>query len=665
MAALQVEGAVATQVGDSLDQLRDELRSAKVFYIVDICKEMGDDVTLSTLLEWRKDDILELIDEINKDESNQYRIPVLKKNKFAKVITNYAPNDPSKHVILAEKERDAIVKLSNRLKQIDSSSASVSQIKEKINATEKQCEREIELMIEEQINHLKERKKVLLNALHKIADDKRNSLTKQAEDLKQKWTKTEQVHKKVNAMIKTPIALDQMDKRTQLIIDNCSAEMNDTFNPNPIANSCINVSADKAYLANIISSFGAVSTLSTPVLLSVSNDKAESGDVLVKWNVMRDNKNENERMKIEWKMKKEEEKEEKWNEKEIKLNDKRDATITVTEVGMYAFQLSYNNGLQKQYSPKSNIKSISIAQVWKRLFGKDLVIASNETKVLESNRVHQYDKIILESNAVLSTREWNGNDGGTLILEAQSISIKANARIDVKGKGYRGGQPKAKEHDGTAYQGESYDTNSPSQTSTEANHGGGGGGIGSGNYGSTGGGGGGYGTKGNDAMPNTYSNGNNPGGKGGNVYGDAKLTNLYLGSGGGSGHPYGSCASAVGKAGGNGGGAIKITASKITIANNAMIDASGQDAPSVNNATYVSGGGGGSGGSIYIKTHQISNNGNIFAKGGKGAEKGNENGDPDACSGGGDGGYGRIRIDTSNLNNTGSIVPDAGYTQQY
>eukprot|EP01084_Bolivina_argentea_P004512 8588_1 len=152
MAALQVEGAVATQVGDSLDQLRDELRSAKVFYIVDICKEMGDDVTLSTLLELRKEDILELIDEINKDESNQYRIPVLKKNKFAKIITNYAPNDTSKFFTSDKKERDAILKLARRIAQIISSITSVSQTKEKINAAVKQCEREIQQMFEEQIS---------------------------------------------------------------------------------------------------------------------------------------------------------------------------------------------------------------------------------------------------------------------------------------------------------------------------------------------------------------------------------------------------------------------------------------------------------------------------------------------------------------------------------
>eukprot|EP01083_Nonionella_stella_P162414 533205_1 len=232
LVALQVEGTVSAQVDDSLDDLRTELRRGKVFYIVDICKEMDDDVTLSTLLELTKEDILELINEINKNESNQHHIPVLKKNKFAKIITKYAPNDPSKHVILTEKERVAILKLSRGITQIGSSIASVHQIKQTIDATVKQCETEIEQMFEGQINHLKERKKILLNVLHKIADDKRKSLTKQADDLKQKLSKTQQIYKKVNAMIKTPIALDQIDKRTQLIIDNCSAEMNDTFNPN-------------------------------------------------------------------------------------------------------------------------------------------------------------------------------------------------------------------------------------------------------------------------------------------------------------------------------------------------------------------------------------------------------------------------------------------------
>eukprot|EP01084_Bolivina_argentea_P098330 176713_1 len=109
-----------------------------------------------------------------------------------------------------------------------------------------------------------------------------------------------------------------------------------------------------------------------------------------------------------------------------------------------------------------------------------------------------------------------------------------------------------------------------------ANKGGGGGGWGMYGIGSAGGGGGGYGTKANDAEPNRKSRGYRPGGKGGNIYGDVKITKLLLGSGGGSGHPwsYGS----DGKPGGNGGGIIFITSTQITIENNGCITANGQNA---------------------------------------------------------------------------------------
>merc|ERR1712154_651610 len=98
---------------------------------------------------------------------------------------------------------------------------------------------------------------------------------------------------------------------------------------------------------------------------------------------------------------------------------------------------------------------------------------------------------------------------------------------------------------------------------------------------------------------------------------------------------------------------------------NGSIEANGQNAPSVNNAQYVSGGGGGSGGSIYIKCKALSNNGNISARGGKGALKGNEGSSPGICSNGGDGGNGRIRIDSSNLRSVGNVQPNVGYTEKY
>eukprot|EP01083_Nonionella_stella_P078737 215630_1 len=165
---------------------------------------MADDMTLNTLLEYTKEDILELINEINEDDSNQHRIPVIKKNKFAKIMAKYAVNDPSRLVILDKKERAAILKLSTRMKQLDSSIASVSETSGKIGAIVKQCEMNIDAVFEEAVNHLKERKKQLLNALHKIAHDKRNTLAKQADDLKHKLAKTEEIHKKMNVMIKTP-----------------------------------------------------------------------------------------------------------------------------------------------------------------------------------------------------------------------------------------------------------------------------------------------------------------------------------------------------------------------------------------------------------------------------------------------------------------------------
>jgi len=66
-----------------------------------------------------------------------------------------------------------------------------------------------------------------------------------------------------------------------------------------------------------------------------------------------------------------------------------------------------------------------------------------------------------------------------------------------------------------------------------SNHsGGGGGGVAGARFGSTGGGGGGYGQKGADAEPNHFEGGNNPGGKGGNVYGTQDLVKLLPGSGG-------------------------------------------------------------------------------------------------------------------------------------
>eukprot|EP01084_Bolivina_argentea_P064146 117025_1 len=102
----------------------------------------------------------------------------------------------------------------------------------------------------------------------------------------------------MNVILKKPIALDAIDKRKQLIVEKCNTEENKQFNTNPNTNSCVTFSKDIALLEKIINTFGKVSTISTPVLLNLMNKK--NGVILVKWDVLRTNKNKNEKIKVEW-----------------------------------------------------------------------------------------------------------------------------------------------------------------------------------------------------------------------------------------------------------------------------------------------------------------------------------------------------------------------------
>eukprot|EP01084_Bolivina_argentea_P064145 117024_1 len=102
----------------------------------------------------------------------------------------------------------------------------------------------------------------------------------------------------MNVILKKPIALDAIDKRKQLIVKKCNTEKNKQFDINPNTNSCITFSKDIALLEKIINTFGNISTISTPILLDLMDKKI--GVILVKWNVLRGNKNKNEKIKVEW-----------------------------------------------------------------------------------------------------------------------------------------------------------------------------------------------------------------------------------------------------------------------------------------------------------------------------------------------------------------------------
>eukprot|EP01084_Bolivina_argentea_P013799 25865_1 len=135
-----------------------------------------------------------------------------------------------------------------------------------------------------------------------------------------------------------------------------------------------------------------------------------------------------------------------------------------------------------------------------------LIIEENETYVLEQNMNQNmpsiFTSILIQKNGTLSVNGWNVNKlGGILnILCKGNIILEENAKIELNGKGYTGGDY---EYSGHSWKGKSTKTTKP-------NFGGGGGGKGY-KYG----GGGGYGTKGQDGSNNLNS--------GGNTYGDKQL----------------------------------------------------------------------------------------------------------------------------------------------
>eukprot|EP01084_Bolivina_argentea_P140572 247077_1 len=86
--------------------------------------------------------------------------------------------------------------------------------------------------------------------------------------------------------------------------------------------------------------------------------------------------------------------------------------------------------------------------------GKDgvLIVAANTTKILKPDYQYEFTKVILESESILTVNEWNPRKkiGGTLLIKSlNEFVIKDKAKIDLNGKGYRGGTGN---HTGESYQ---------------------------------------------------------------------------------------------------------------------------------------------------------------------------------------------------------------------
>ncbi|MDP3014516.1 MAG: hypothetical protein Q8M92_09755, partial [Candidatus Subteraquimicrobiales bacterium] len=269
---------------------------------------------------------------------------------------------------------------------------------------------------------------------------------------------------------------------------------------------------------------------------------------------------------------------------------------------------------------------------------------TSSTQIVMLQRVPNYTNVTIDSELTFSPSIWNGIKGGVMFFRATG-TVSVGGTINGQGRGYDGG-PTTSPPNKPGIQGESYNLDSTTR-STSANLGGGGGGDPVGN-GEGGGGGGGYGTMG--------SNGGGPVstgvvGAGGNSYGSSDLSKLYFGSGGGAGSHDIDANDGSGGAGGRAGGIIYISANTLSISGS--LTARGNNGANAVTGTgnETAGGGGGSGGSIKLVGNTLTLGTNLItATGGTGGTSvtGNSNG--------GTGGVGRIAVYYANTV-TGTASP--------
>ena len=270
-------------------------------------------------------------------------------------------------------------------------------------------------------------------------------------------------------------------------------------------------------------------------------------------------------------------------------------------------------------------------------------------------RVPQYTSVNVSSGASIISSAWNGWTGGIVVFRATGV-VNITGSVNVTGQGFRGGicggiSPGA--DDGTCnngidgFSGESYSGTGFSAHTATNNFGGGSGGLGyGGTHGGTiqGGAGGSYGSLG------TNGTGDSGVSTRGITYGNANLSILYLGSGGGVAGGY-TGADHLGGKGGAGGGIVIVTANNIYVTGS--INVSGRGGYLSNNNVGGNGasGGGGAGGSIFLATTDLTLGTNLSsAMGGittQSAQCGSAR-----CAG--NGGNGRIALNFSILSGTTS-----------
>jgi surface antigen len=203
--------------------------------------------------------------------------------------------------------------------------------------------------------------------------------------------------------------------------------------------------------------------------------------------------------------------------------------------------------------------------------------------------IKEYTNVTINSNTILSAKPWNGNTGGILYFMANG-KVTIDGKISADAAGYRGGSATTGSRQ-NGRRGEGYTIGTLDVTThLTASSAGGGGGHQNDGAGSAGGGGG-HAIGGATGVTGHI----NPG-QGGSPMGNPQLTQMFFGTGGGSGGSSYS-AQSFGK-GGNGGGIIGIVTNTLIV--NGQITSNGQNGSNTDGHA-VGAGGGGAGGSISIK----------------------------------------------------------------
>ena len=166
-------------VTDYVELLRTRLKEKKLLYIADAIIEFDNELTLQDLLGWKKDDLVEIVDDLNEQlsQDGKDKINVRHKNKFATNVVDIATQQ--KQALLQEKVAAAATPGSSQVKLLFLGKEEEEAI-EAIQTGQKFMDQTL-VKMKEFLNNLNENTKNVKDDLQKLCD----SLKKQI-DIKHK-----------------------------------------------------------------------------------------------------------------------------------------------------------------------------------------------------------------------------------------------------------------------------------------------------------------------------------------------------------------------------------------------------------------------------------------------------------------------------------------------